>query len=112
MNYPDRESARSILQIRALHGERTQTLSHTTDMRLATVGLEHIEVRKQRVDARYPTALDYVLGLRSWASAALRQGLMSREQVARWERLYDEIASTSRFRWSVTFFITAGNKHI
>ncbi len=112
MNFPDREIASSVLQFRALHGQRNGTLAHTMDEHLARVGLEHIEVRKQRVDVRDPTALDNVLGLRSWASAALRQGLMSREQVARWERLYDEIASTSRFRWSVTFFITAGNKHI
>ncbi len=111
MNFPDREIARSVLQFRALHGQRNGTLAHTMDERLARVGLENIEVRTQRVDVRDPTALDNVLGLRSWASAALHQGLMSSEQVARWERLYDEIAGTSRFRWSVTFFVTAGNKH-
>jgi hypothetical protein len=59
---------------------------------------------------RDPQALDHVMGLRSWAHAAATQGIISDDEVSRWETLYDETVAQGKFRWSVTFFITSGRK--
>ena len=56
------------------------------------------------------TSVDNVMGLRTWARAALARGLMSDAEVLRWETLYDQRVAEGRFRWSVSFFITSGRK--
>ncbi len=110
MNFPDRELARQVFQFRAFHALRNGTLAHTMDAEFRKAGLVDVESRKERLDVRDPRTVDHVMGLRSWASAAGKRGLMSSAQVKLWEQLYDEMAASTRFRWSVSFYLTAGSK--
>jgi hypothetical protein len=72
--------------------------------------LEDVSVERRTLVVHDPTAVDNVLGLRSWARAAMARGMMNDADVQRWETLYDEVVTDERFRWSVSFFITRGRK--
>ena len=69
-------------------------------------------VEERTLVVRDPTSVDNVLGLRSWARAALAQGRMSDAEVQRFETSYDEVVAEGRFRWSVSFFITSARKPV
>jgi hypothetical protein len=72
--------------------------------------LNEVAVEEKVLIVRDPTSVDNVMGLRTWARAALARGLMSDAEVLRWENSYDEGVAEGRFRWSVSFFITSGRK--
>ena len=59
---------------------------------------------------RDPTAVDNVMGLRTWARSAQKIGYVSEEDVIRWEALFDGTVTAGRFMYAVTFFLTAGAK--
>jgi SAM-dependent methyltransferase len=65
---------------------------------------------RQVLIVRDPTSVANVMGLRSWAQTASDRGMMSADDVARWETLYDQVVAEGRFNWSVSFFITSGRK--
>jgi SAM-dependent methyltransferase len=90
MNFPDRELARDVFQFRAYHGLRNGTLAGRMADRLRQVGLRRVEAQKLRLDVRDPSAVDHVMGLRSWARTAAAAGEMTRDRAERWEQLYDE----------------------
>ncbi|HEY3064888.1 MAG TPA: methyltransferase domain-containing protein [Methylomirabilota bacterium] len=110
MEFPDQRLARQVLDFRAHHALRHGTLGHQMTGRFVEAGLEHASVDAKTLIVRDPLSLDGVMGLRSWARAALAQGIMNRDEVNRWETLYDETVAQGKFLWSVTFFITSGQK--
>lgn len=60
------------------------------------------------LEVRDPTAVDNVMGLKTWARSALSAGDMSEAEATTWEKLYDETIAAGRFRYAVTFFLTSG----
>jgi SAM-dependent methyltransferase len=110
MDFPDRALARKVLDFRAHHALRNGTLAHAMADMFVVAGLERIAVERHPLVVRDPTAVDNVLGLRSWAATAAARGLLTAAEVAAWEALYDGEVAAGRFQWSVTFFITSGYK--
>ena len=112
MEFPDAALARKVFHFRAHHGLRNGTLAHQMGRRFAEAGLDDVAAEEAVLSVRDPASVDNVMGLRSWARAALAQGRISEAQVLRWETLYDEIVAAGRFCWSVSFFITSGRKPV
>lgn len=110
MEFPDQSLASAVLSFRAHHALRNGTLANEMGSRFIEAGLEDVSVEERRLIVRDPTAVDNVMGLRTWAHAALDLGMMSDDQVARWETLYDQVVAEGEFLWSVFFFITSGHK--
>lgn len=110
MPFPDPALAGRVLDFRARHLLRNGTLAHEMGARFVAAGLEDVSAEERRLTVRDPTSLDHVLGLRSWAGTACDRGMMSRDDVERWEALYDQVVAGGRFLWSVSFFITSGRK--
>jgi SAM-dependent methyltransferase len=110
MEFPDQSLARKVLDFRAHHALRNGTLAHRMAGRFVDAGLEQVSVEAKTLIVRDPLSLDGVLGLRSWARAASAEGIMTDDDVTRWEILYDETVAQGKFLWSVTFFITSGRK--
>jgi hypothetical protein len=59
---------------------------------------------------RDPTAVDNVMGLRTWARSAQKIGYVAEEDAIRWEALFNETVAAGRFMYAVTFFLAAGAK--
>jgi ubiquinone/menaquinone biosynthesis C-methylase UbiE len=110
IEFPDQVLARKVLDFRSRCALRNGTLAHQMKERFVEAGLEDVVVEERTLLVRDPASIDNVMGLRSWARAALAQGLMSDAEVQRWEALYDELVAEGRFFWSVSFFITSGRK--
>jgi SAM-dependent methyltransferase len=110
MAFPDPSLARKVLDFRAHHALRNGTLAHEMGRRLADVGLEDVAVEERRLVVRDPSAVDHVMGLRSWARTASLRGRMSDDEVRRWESSYDALVAAGAFEWSVAFFIASGRK--
>ena len=110
MHFPDQGLARRVLDFRAQHLLRNGTLAHEMGSRFVEAGLEDVSVEERRLIVRDPTSIDNVMGLRSWARTASDRGLMSDDEVARWEASYDRVVEDREFLWSVSFFITSGRK--
>jgi SAM-dependent methyltransferase len=112
LELPDQPLARKVLDFRAHHALRNGTLAHQLGRWFVEACLEDVTVEERTLVVRDPTSVDNVLGLRSWARAALAQGRMSEPEVQRFEASYDEVVAAGRFRWSVSFFITSGRKPV
>ena len=110
MEFPDSELARRVLRYRAERGLRNGTLAHSMDGMFRDRGLSDVRVEQMKLIVRDATAVDNVLGLRTWAGSAQSQGYLTPTEVGTWERLFDETVEAGRFLWSVTFFLTAGTK--
>ncbi len=110
LSFPDRELARRVLRYRAERGLRQGTLGHRMAALFTRSGLADVESEARTLVVRDAAALDNVLGLRTWAGPAHAAGELSPKEVATWERLFDETVAAGRFRWAVTFFLTAGTK--
>jgi ubiquinone/menaquinone biosynthesis C-methylase UbiE len=110
MEFPDQELARRVLRFRADHGLRHGTLAHRMPAMFREAGLASISVEPMTLVVRDPAAVDNVMGLRTWASSALRAGLLEAGDVTRWEELYDATVAAGSFLYAVTFFITSGIK--
>jgi hypothetical protein len=59
---------------------------------------------------RDATAVDNVMGLRTWAATAHERGLLAAEDAAAWPQAIDQAVATGRFLYAVTFFLTVGTK--
>jgi SAM-dependent methyltransferase len=112
MHFPDQSLASQVLSFRAHHLLRNGTLAHEMGSRFVEVGLEDVSVEERRLIVRDPTSVDNVMGLRSWARTASDRGIMSEDEVARWETLYDQVVAEGELLWSVSFFITSGRKPV
>jgi len=108
--FPDPDLARRVLEFRACHALRNGTLAHDMGRRFAESGLCDVAVEERRLVVRDPSAVDHVLGLRSWARSASSRGFMTPEEVTRWEMLYDQVVAAGKLLWSVSFFLTSGRK--
>ncbi len=67
-------------------------------------------VEEKQLVVRDPTSLDNVMGLRSWARTASARNVIGDDDVESWETLFDSVVAGGRFRWSMSFFITSGDK--
>ncbi|MEW6737664.1 MAG: methyltransferase domain-containing protein [Acidobacteriota bacterium] len=103
----DQELARRVLRFRADHLLRNGTLAHQLPGLLATIGVTDITVEGHVLIVREPTALDNVMGLRTWAEEGYMRGVLSAEDATRWPEQLDETAQTGCFFYSVTFFLTS-----
>lgn len=112
MEFPDQELARRVLRYRAERGLRNGTLAHRMPAMFADLGLAQVRAEEMTLVVRDHTAVDNVMGLRTWAGAARSAGYLSEKEVARWERLFDETVATGHFMWAVAFFLTAGTSAI
>jgi len=110
MESPDSALAREVLRYRADHMLRNGTISHRMAGMFRDVGLHSMQVEARTLTVRDPSAVDNVMGLRSWARTAAANGHITIEDADRWERLFDSIVQSGKFFYSVTFFITVGVK--
>jgi len=108
MEFPDHELARRVFRFRAEVGLRNGMIAHQMPGMCAARGLTDIIVEPMTRVVRDPTAADNVMGLKTWARSAMKIGWFTEDEVVRWEMLYDEVAASGRFLWSVTFFLTTG----
>jgi SAM-dependent methyltransferase len=106
----DQELARRVLRFRADRLLRNGTLAHRMPGLLAAAGLVAVEAEAMTLVVRDPTAVDNVMGLRTWAATAHERGVLSAEDAAAWPREIDRAVGGGRFLYAVTFFLTAGTR--
>jgi len=112
MEFPDQELAHRVLQFRADCGLQSGTLAHRMSGMFVAFGLSDIRVEAMTLIVRDPTAVDNVMGLRTWARSAQKIGYVSEEDATRWEVLFDGTVAAGRFMYAVTFFLTVGAKPV
>jgi SAM-dependent methyltransferase len=108
IEFPDQSLARSVLRYRADHQLRNGTIAHHVAGIFLDAGLNSIQVEPLTLYVRDSTAIDNVMGLRTWARTASANGYMITEDANRWERLFDHTVQAGRFLYVVTFFVTLG----
>src|SRR5262245_4043333 len=106
----DQALARRIRQYRADTNLQDGTLSHQMIRMFVAAGLRDVQVEGMALVIQDPTAVDNVMGLRTWAASAHRRGDMPAADVARWEQAIDESIVQGHFLYAVTFFLTSGVK--
>lgn len=106
----DQALARRVLRFRADHGLRNGTLAHRLPGLFAAAGLRDVQVEGLTLVVRDPTAVDNVMGLRTWAGSAHTRGLLPAADAARWPAALDEAIAAGRFLYALTFFLTSGVK--
>jgi len=104
------ELARRVLGYRADRLLRHGTIAHQMGGRFTAAGLVDVSVEGRTLVVRAHTAVDNVMGLRSWARSGREEGLFTEREVEIWEREIDEAIALGRFLYAVTFFITAGTR--
>ncbi len=104
----DQALARRVLGFRADHGLRNGTLAHRMAGLFSGAGLRDVRVEGMTLVVRDSTALDNVMGLRTWAGSAHAHGLLSAADAERWPRTLDEAIVAGHFLYAVTFFLTSG----
>jgi ubiquinone/menaquinone biosynthesis C-methylase UbiE len=110
LEFPDQELARRVLRFRAEQALRNGTMAHRMPAMFVDAGLERIRVEPMTLVVRDPAAVDNVMGLRTWGATAHRIGLLSADEVRRWEELYEATIAAGKFLYAVTFFVTSGIK--
>lgn len=94
----DGELAGRIRRRRVEH-LRNGSLAHRMGALFAAAGLEALEVETRTLVVRDPTAVDNVMGLRSWA--------VGTPDEAAWQAAFDAAVAAGTFLYAVTFFLTA-----
>ncbi|MEU5789147.1 methyltransferase domain-containing protein [Micromonospora purpureochromogenes] len=107
LDIADQNLARRVLRFRADVLLRNGTLAHQHAGLFATHGLVDITVEPRTLLVRNPTAVDNVLGLRSWAATAAQRGALDPAEARAFEDQFDEAVVAQRFTYAVTFFLTA-----
>lgn len=108
LDIEDQQLAVRVLRFRAEAGLRNGTLAHRHPGMLAARGLEDIAVEARTLVVRDPTAVDNVMGLRSWAHTASARGYLDPSDADRFVVQFDQAVRTGRFTYAVTFFLTSG----
>ena len=108
IEFPDQKLARSVLRYRADRGLRNGTIAHRMPAMFRDAGLRSVQVDSRTLTVRDPTAIDNVMGLRTWARSAAASEFISTEDADRWEHLFDETVRSGKFLYAVTLFITSG----
>jgi SAM-dependent methyltransferase len=106
----DQALARQVLRFRSDDALQNGTIAHRMAGMFVGAGLRDVRVEGMTLVVRDPTAVDNVMGLRTWAATAHRYGRLSTEDAARWPLLIDEAIASRRFLYAVTFFLTSGTK--
>jgi SAM-dependent methyltransferase len=75
----DQDLARRVLRFRADHLLRNGTLAHQMPGRFVAAGLVDVQIEAMTLLIRDHTAVDNVMGLRSWATTANEHGLLDAE---------------------------------
>ncbi len=112
MEFPEPALAQKVFDYRADCLLRNGRLAHRMETLFAKAGLVALCSESLTLTVRDPTAVDNVMGLRSWARSAMQEGLMDTDEIERWESLYDRLVAESGFFWSVEFFLTVGQKPV
>jgi len=110
MEFSDQKLARRVLRFRADFGLQNGTLSPKMAGMFTASGLSDVKAETMTLVVRDPTAVDNVMGLRTWARSAQSIGYLPEEDADRWEKLFDDTVASGRFMYSVTFVLTAGTK--
>jgi SAM-dependent methyltransferase len=100
--------ARRVLGYRAERVLRNGLLAHRLGGLFVRAGLAGVTAEARTLVVRDPTAVDNVMGLRSWAEHAALRGALPTEDARAWERAFDEAVARGTFLYAVTFFLTAG----
>ncbi|WP_392675466.1 methyltransferase domain-containing protein [Streptomyces sp. LN785] len=108
LDIEDQCLAGQVLRFRAGAALRHGTLAHRHAGLLAERGLEDIDVEARTLVVRDPTAVDNVMGMRTWAHTAAARGHLDREDADRFVVQFDEAVRTARFTYALTFFLTSG----
>jgi SAM-dependent methyltransferase len=108
LDIEDQELARRVLRFRSDVLLRNGSLAHRHAGLLAARGLTDITVEARTLVVRDPSAVDNVMGLRTWPQAAAAQGLLTPADADRFTALFDDAVRTGRFTYAVSFFLTAG----
>jgi hypothetical protein len=106
----DQSLARRVRRYRADVNLQNGTLAHQMIRLFAEAGVGDVRVEGLTLVVRDPTALDNVMGLRTWAASAQACGHLSPEEAMRWEQQIDAAIATGYFLYTVTFFLTSGIK--
>ncbi|MEU6378789.1 methyltransferase domain-containing protein [Streptomyces sp. NPDC046909] len=110
LDIDDQDLARRVLRFRADVLLRNGTLAHHHAGLLAARGLDDITVEARTLIVRDPSAVDNVMGLRTWAHTAATHDHLTPEEANRFVSRFDEAVGAGRFTYAVTFFLTAGTK--
>lgn len=108
MELPDQDLARSVLRYRVDRGLRNGRIAHRMPAMFRDAGIRVVLVEPLALTVRDPTAVDSVMGLRTWARTAAKNGYIAKEDADRWEGEFDQTVQAGKFFYAVTFFITAG----
>ncbi|MFI6277647.1 methyltransferase domain-containing protein [Streptomyces sp. NPDC050988] len=108
LDIEDRHLAAQVLRFRAEVNLRNGTLAHRHAGMLAARALEDIAVEARTLVVRDPTAVDNVMGIRSWAHTAAARGHLDPVDADRFVAQFDQAVRTGRFTYAVTFFLTSG----
>ncbi|MFF3735404.1 methyltransferase domain-containing protein [Streptomyces sp. NPDC002476] len=108
LDIEDQELARKVLRFRSDILLRNGSPAHRIAGLLTARGLTDITVEARTLVVRDSSAVDDVMGLRTWAHAAADQGFLGPSDADRFVARYDEAVRTGRFTYAVSFFLTAG----
>jgi len=106
----DQPLARRVLRFRADRLLRNGAYAHRHAGLLTDLGLSDVAVEAHTLVVRDPTAVDNVLGLRSWAATAAERGELTAAEATRFQAAFDESVAHGRFTYAVTFFITSATR--
>jgi SAM-dependent methyltransferase len=110
LDIDDQDLARAVLRFRADHLLRHGTLAHRHAGMLTAHGLADVVVEAHPLVVRDPTAVDHVMGLRTWAHTAAGRGLLAPARAAAFAAELDRAVHAGRFLYAVTFFLTCAVK--
>ncbi|MFI0822775.1 methyltransferase domain-containing protein [Streptomyces sp. NPDC021115] len=108
LDIEDQHLATRVLHFRAEAALRNGTLAHRHPGMLAARELEDVTVEARTLVVRDPTAVDNVMGLRTWAHTATARGYLDQSEADRFVAQFDQAVRTGRFTYAVTFFLTSG----
>ncbi|MFE9954852.1 methyltransferase domain-containing protein [Micromonospora sp. NPDC005299] len=107
LDIADQSLARRVLRFRTDSLLRNGALAHQHAGLLAAHGLVDVTVEPRTLLVRNPTAVDNVLGLRTWAATAAQRGALDPAEARAFEDQFDDSVNARRFTYAVTFFLTA-----
>jgi len=110
LDIADQALARRVLRFRADRLLRNGAYAHRHAGLLTDLRLTDVAVEAHTLVVRDPSAVDNVMGLRSWASTAASRGALPAEDAARFEAMFDDAVAAGHFTYAVTFFLTSARR--
>jgi ubiquinone/menaquinone biosynthesis C-methylase UbiE len=106
----DQALAERLRRFRADVALQNGTLAHQMLRLFRAAGLRDVQVEGLTLVVQDPTAVDNVMGLRTWAATAHIRGHLSIAEAAQWEQAIDDAITQEYFLYAVTFFMTSASK--